>query len=143
MKSKTHIIILHMKEIIYTVIFAALAVILIILLIYMFSHKKTEETMAAIPDYAPGVYTSSINLGDAAISVSVTVNKDGITDAALTDIDEATAAAYPLLATCMADISAQIKENVPLNQITYSSSNQYTVSPLLEAINNALSQAAP
>ena len=52
MKSKTHIIILHMKEIIYTVIFAALAVILIILLIYMFSHKKTEETMAAIPDYA-------------------------------------------------------------------------------------------
>ena len=137
MKSKTHIIILHMKEIIYTVIFAALAVILIILLIYMFSHKKTEETMAAIPDYAPGVYTSSINLGDAAISVSV------ITDAALTDIDEATAAAYPLLATCMADISAQIKENVPLNQITYSSSNQYTVSLLLEAINNALSQAAP
>lgn len=99
--------------------------------------------MAAIPDYAPGVYTSSINLGDAAISVSVTVNKDGITDAALTDIDEATAAAYPLLATCMADISAQIKENVPLNQITYSSSNQYTVSLLLEAINNALSQAAP
>lgn len=143
MKSKTHIIILHMKEIIYTIIFAVLAVILIILLVYMFSHKKTEETIASVPEYAPGVYTSSINLGDASVEVQVTVNKDGVSDAALTNMAESTAAAYPLLASCMEDISAQLKENVPLNQITYSSSNQYTVSLLLEAINNALQQAAP
>lgn len=143
MKSKTHIIILHMKEIIYTIIFAVLAVFLVILLIYMFSRKTAEETMAAIPAYEAGSYTASINLGDTSVGVKVTVTKDGLSDAALTDMDEATAAAYPLLESCMNDISKQLKEGVPLNKITYSSSNQYTVSLLLEAINRALSQAAP
>ena len=36
MSSKTKIVVLHMKEIIYTVIFAVLAIILILLLIFMF-----------------------------------------------------------------------------------------------------------
>lgn len=143
MKSKTHIIILHMKEIIYTIIFAILAVLLIILLIYMFSRKTAEETMAAVPGYEAGTYTSSINLGDTSVGVEVTVAKDGVKDAALTNMDEVTAASYPLLESCMNDISKQLKDGTALNQITYSSSNQYTVSLLLEAINRALSQAAP
>lgn len=143
MKSKTHIIILHMKEIIYTIIFAILAILLVILLIYMFSRKKTEDTMALIPEYAPGVYTASINLGDTSVGVEVTVTEHGLSDAGLCEIDEATSLSYPLLETCMNDISKQIKKNVPLNKISYSSSNQYTVSLLLEAINRALSQAAP
>ena len=36
MSSKTKIVVLHMKEIIYTVIFAVLAIVLILLLIFMF-----------------------------------------------------------------------------------------------------------
>lgn len=36
MSSRTRIVVLHMKEIIYTAIFAALAILLIILLIVMF-----------------------------------------------------------------------------------------------------------
>lgn len=40
MKSKTKIIVLHMKEIIYTIIFAALGILLILLLILMFHPKE-------------------------------------------------------------------------------------------------------
>ena len=40
MKSKTKIIVLHMKEIIYTIIFAALGILLILLLILMFNPKE-------------------------------------------------------------------------------------------------------
>lgn len=40
MKSKTKIIVLHMKEIIYTIIFAALGILLILLLILMFHQKE-------------------------------------------------------------------------------------------------------
>ena len=36
MGSRTKIVVLHMKEIIYTAIFAALAIVLIILLVIMF-----------------------------------------------------------------------------------------------------------
>ena len=40
MGSKTRIIILQMKEIIYTVIFAALALLMIFLFVYMFFLKR-------------------------------------------------------------------------------------------------------
>lgn len=40
MKSKTKIIVLHMKETIYTIIFAALGILLILLLILMFHPKE-------------------------------------------------------------------------------------------------------
>lgn len=40
MKSKTKIIVLHMKEIVYTVIFAVLGILLIFLLILMFHPKE-------------------------------------------------------------------------------------------------------
>ena len=40
MKSKTKIIVLHMKEIIYTIIFAALGILLILLLILLFHPKE-------------------------------------------------------------------------------------------------------
>ena len=36
MSSRTKIIVLHMKEIIYTVVFALLAIVLILLLVFMF-----------------------------------------------------------------------------------------------------------
>ena len=46
MKSKTKIIVLHMKEIIYTIIFAALGILLILLLILMFHPKEqSAESM--------------------------------------------------------------------------------------------------
>lgn len=47
MKSKTKIIVLHMKEIIYTIIFAALGILLILLLILMF-HPK-EQSAKSVP----------------------------------------------------------------------------------------------
>ena len=45
MSSKTKIVVLHMKEIIYTVIFAVLAIILILLLIFMFrpEHRSASK----------------------------------------------------------------------------------------------------
>ena len=45
MKSKTKIIVLHMKEIIYTIIFAALGILLILLLILMF-HPKPQSILS-------------------------------------------------------------------------------------------------
>lgn len=44
MKSKTKIIVLHMKEILYTAIFLALAILLAFLLFSMFQPKETTTT---------------------------------------------------------------------------------------------------
>lgn len=50
MSSKTKIVVLHMKEIIYTVIFAVLAIILILLLIFMFrpEHRSAQKITGSI-----------------------------------------------------------------------------------------------
>ena len=40
MSSKTKIVVLHMKEIIYTAVFVVLGILLIVLLAFMFSPKK-------------------------------------------------------------------------------------------------------
>ena len=40
MSSKTKIVVLHMKEIIYTAVFVILGILLIILLAFMFSPKQ-------------------------------------------------------------------------------------------------------
>ena len=44
MSSKTKIFVLHMKEIIYTAVFSVLAIVLILLLVFMFlpGHSKNE-----------------------------------------------------------------------------------------------------
>ena len=59
MSAKTKIIVLRMKELIYTGIFIALGLLLIILLIVVFSPKKREEAASPTqePTYVPGIYT--------------------------------------------------------------------------------------
>ena len=79
MSSKTRIIVLHMKEIIYTAVFLALAVVLAVILFFMFGPGKTaSDTASEKSRYKPGVYTSSITLNDNTFDVEVTVNADKI-----------------------------------------------------------------
>ena len=59
MGSRTKIIVLHMKEIIYTAIFAALGILLIILLVIMFRPGKGTDTTGTEKQYTPGIYTST------------------------------------------------------------------------------------
>ena len=46
MSSKTKIVVLHMKEIIYTVLFICLGILLVALLTFMF-HPKNKETSSS------------------------------------------------------------------------------------------------
>ena len=70
MSSKTKIVVLHVKELIYTGIFAVLGILFIILLIIMFLPKdEKKETMSTVTQtttnsYVPGVYTTSLILND-------------------------------------------------------------------------------
>ena len=47
MSSKTRIIVLHMKEVVYTIAFLILAVLLGILIYFMFGPGKSQTTSAA------------------------------------------------------------------------------------------------
>ena len=82
MSSKTKIVVLRMKEIIYTAIFIGLAIFLILLFFFMFRSEKeapapTAESVSPAV-YAPGVYSASLSLGRQNVNVVVAVSPDRI-----------------------------------------------------------------
>ena len=63
MSSKTRIIVLHMKEVVYTIAFLILAILLGVLIYFMFGPGRSQTTSGKADSlYTPGVYRSSITL---------------------------------------------------------------------------------
>ena len=140
MSSKTKIVVLRMKELIYTGIFVALGILLILLLVYMFSPK--DGTAAASAVYVPGVYTSSIMLSGSAVDVAVTVSADEIESIRLVNVGEAVETMYPLMEPALDSLAEQICSTQSLEGLTYASENQYTSQVLIDAVSRALDKAA-
>ncbi len=149
MSAKTKIVVLHMKELIYTGIFAVLGVLFLVLLIMMFlPDKEKEDTPDPEPEtqetaslYIPGVYTTELVLGSQAIDVEVIVDKNSITSIRMVNLNDAVATMYPLLEPTFDSICEQVIEQQSLENITYTSDSKYTSLVLLEAIRNSLDKA--
>ena len=75
MSSKTKIVVLHMKEIIYTAVFAVFAIILILLLLVMFLPRAKETSGKAV-NYQAGVYTSDLTLGNTQSLENISYSED-------------------------------------------------------------------
>lgn len=145
MSSKTKIVVLHLKELIYTGIFAVLGILFIILLIIMFVPKNKEENNAVEPpaaSYVPGIYTTSLILNDNAVDVEVTVDENNINDIRMVNLDEAVATMFPLLEPSFDDLANQILKSQSLDSITYADDNKYTSMVLLNAIKASLEKAS-
>lgn len=137
MSSKTKIVVLHMKEIIYTAIFALLGILLIILLAFMFFPKQKNDTKDK-PRYVPGIYTSTITLNNTSLEVEVSVDTSHINAIRFTNLDESVATMYPLAQPTMEYIAEQIYHTQSLEGISYSSDSPYTSQVILNAIGDAL-----
>ena len=142
MSSKTKIIVLHMKEVVYTAIFLILAIILGVLIFFMFGPGKTMTTSSdAVSKYKAGVYNSSIVLNDNTFDVEVTVDADRIKSIDLVNLSESTAAMFPLMEPALESLASQIYSTQSLENIQYSSDQKYTSMALLNAIESALKKA--
>lgn len=140
MSSKTRIVVLHMKEIIYTAIFAVLAIILITLLACMFFPRDKTVTSGE-PKYAPGVYTSEVTLNNTALEVEVTVDESHINSIRFSNLDETVTTMYPLIQPTIEEIAEQVYDKQSLEDIEYSQENPYTSQIIIGAIDDALEKA--
>ena len=140
MGSKTKIVVLHMKEIIYTVIFAVLAIVLILLLVFMFLPAD-KETSGTVNQYDPGVYTSSLSLNNTNLEVEVTVDESHLNSIRFANLDESVTTMFPLLQPAMEEIADQICENQSVENIALSEETPYTSQVIINAINEALAKA--
>lgn len=144
MSSKTKIVVLHLKELIYTGIFAVLGILFIVLLIIMFLPKnkdKDSDIIKPANSYMPGVYTTSLVLNDSVVDIEVTVDESNINSIRIVNLDDAITTMYPLIEPAFEDLSSQICENQSLDGITYADDNKYTSMVLLDAIKASLQKA--
>lgn len=159
MSAKTRIVVLHMKEVIYTGIFIALGLLFVILLIIMFLPDKGKSNSGSSPVsegtqeaavtstsatvYIPGIYTTELILGGQTVDVEVIVEQNAITSIRMVNLNEAVTTMYPLLQPTFDSICQQVYTTQSLEGISYSDDSKYTSLVLLEAIKNSLAKATP
>jgi uncharacterized protein with FMN-binding domain len=144
--AKTKIVVIQMKELIYTAIFAGLGILLIVLLIVMFFpfDKDSSDTTSESADiYQPGVYNSQIQLGDTTLNLEVVVDSDQIKSVSFVNLDDAVTTMYPLVKPSLENIEKELISGTSLNDIPLSEKSKYTESLLLEGIRTALAEAVP
>ena len=142
MSAKTKIIVLHMKEVIYTGIFLLLAVILGIVLFFMFGPVQRQHSAGTSPDrYKPGIYTSSIELNSNTFDLEVSVDAEKIRNIRLVNLSETTKASYPLMEPVLNSLASQIYSSQSLEDIQYAGDRKYTSQVLLSAITDAVKKA--
>lgn len=149
MSAKTKIVVLHMKEVIYTCIFAALGILFIVLLVMMFLPGKEEtpdsDTTPAVSEaiYIPGIYTTELILGGQTVDIEVIVDSTSITSIRIIDLNETITTMYPLLQPAFDALCSQVYEAQSLENISYTADSKYTSLVLLEAIRSSLEKAKP
>lgn len=140
--SKTKIVVIQRKELIYTGIFVGLGILLICLLIFMFRPtSKTDTASQTTASYKPGVYTTELSLNDTLLNIEVVVDENHVNSVSFSNIDESVSAMYPLLEPTLSDIESQLCNNVDISEISTSENNKYTQTLLLDAIQETLEKA--
>ena len=119
MSSRTKIVVLHLKELLYTGIFVVLGVLFIVLLVIMFLPDKKQETSDIVQEnaYIPGIYTTSIQLGGSTVDIEVVVDENHINSLRLNTLDEAVTTMYPLIEPSFDELAQQIETNQSLEGI--------------------------
>lgn len=150
MSSNTKILILKAKELIYTSILLLLGILLLCLLLSMFMPEKKENDASVPPstapeavttsDFTPGIYHSTLQLGDNMLDIQVTVDEYQVCQAEITNLNDTVTAMYPLISPTLEEINLQLKSAKHLQDIQCPRDSQYTTVILTQAIRNALDQ---
>ncbi len=139
--SKTKIVVLHLKEIIYTAIFVGLGILLILLLVFMFLPKNSDSSDNDTPTYKPGVYTSQMKLSDATLNLEIVVDENHINSVKFVNLDSEVTTMYPLVEPALEEIQAQLALDVPVDEILISDTSKYTSIKILDTIKSTLEKA--
>ena len=136
--AKTKIVVIQMKELIYTAIFAGLGILLIVLLIIMFLPDKSNKEKTGSTKQ---IYTSQIKLGDTTLNLEVAVDADLVKSVALVNLEESVTTMYPLVKPSLESIEKELIAGTKLEDIPLSDKSKYTESLLIEGIRTALNKA--
>lgn len=133
----------HLRELLYTVVFILLGIILVVSLILMFRNKsdKNEENETTNSTYQAGVYTSSITLNGNPMDITVTLDSDHINSITMENVSDAITTMYPLVEPAFEDIADQIVNTQSVDNIQFSEDSKYTYTLLYDEICSLIDSA--
>lgn len=140
----TKIIILRMREVIYTAIFVGLGILLLIILFFMFWPKQgdagqTANVSTEKMEYQAGVYTKELKMGEATVNIQVTLDENAVKSVEIVPLDESITTMYPLMEPAVKTISEQLQAGTDIKQISLTDESQYTQQVILNAVEEILS----
>ena len=139
---KTRIVVIRMKEIIYTSIFIGIGILLIILLVFVLKPKAEKQIDQTSARFNAGIYTSTLSLNNTALNLEITIDPDRITSIRLVNIDDTVTTMFPLLKPALSDLESQIIEKQGTTDIKMSDDSRYTQTLLLNEIDTLINEAS-
>lgn len=162
MSGKTKIVVLHKKELMYTIAFVVIGIIVAIGILWMVrkpasansvndgstpvSPVTTEgdanETMSTgTITYQSGVYHSVVGIGENTLELEVIVDNNCIKSVALNQLSDSVSAMYPLVEPALEELETQLVASQDVSTLTYSDDSRYTSMMLLRSLEDALEKA--
>lgn len=135
----TKFVVVKLREVVKTAIFAVLGLVILIGLITFFLKMGGgEESGQAL--YQDGTYEGELQRGNTKSTVAVTVRKGKIKDVSLTKQDDAFAVMYPLMETAV----KEVKEDVVKKQsaaVDEGKEYTYSAQAILDVVQECLAEA--
>lgn len=151
--SKTKIVVLRMKEVVYTAVFVGLGILLLIVLFFMFGRQnspKSESTQSNISNesstykndavYRAGIYESQFVIGENTINLEVALDEEQVKSVKVKNLDESVETMYPLMKSAVKDVSKQLSSGVSIDEVVLSKNSMYTEKPVLDAVKTVLDE---
>ena len=146
MSYHTKIVVLRSKELLYTILLVVVVLLTIIILFSLFvpgadSSDDEEAAISTEVAYVPGVYTSTLQLGNTNLEMQVVVDANHINDISIRNLDESVETMYPLMQPTLTELENKVLEAQTVENISYSTETKYTSLMLLNSISQALGKA--
>ena len=151
--SKTKIVVLRMKEVVYTAVFVGLGILLLIVLFFMFGRQnspKSESTQSNISNesstykndavYRAGIYESQFVIGENTINLEVALDEEQVKSVKVKNLDESVETMYPLMKSAVKDVSKQLSSGVSIDEVVLSKNSMYTEKLVLDAVKPVLDE---
>lgn len=106
------------------------------------NSTSSTNTPTAQNLYVPGIYSSTLLLGNANVELQIAVDKNHINSITLTNLDESITTLYPLMSPTLSELASVILSEQSIDNISYGTENRYTSMLLMQAITEALDKAA-
>ena len=129
-------VVIKLRELIKTAVFAILGVIILVGFIWFFLNLGKEDSAS----YKDGSYYTQVVVGEESAMVCVAVERGMVADISLSEMSESAMVFYPLLETAVEEVCAEVVKNQSLD-IQVSEQNAYSAQTILKGVAQALEDA--